>query len=231
MKQQRGFTIIELLVALAIFSAILAVTLTAFDQGVNTWKRSLKGMSQQQYMLKRERWFYPLFEQAISAEYIYSGGTIGSYFQGSATEMQFNSAAPILTGPGRPALVALRITKEDTGYKLEYRQKFNADIQRGVNWADENWFALFEKMKSIRFEYLAGAHLPFDGNMASVAPHLKEYYRESPAWQANFSAKMEESLPLRVGIRLIDSNDKSWMFEFPVTHFSDALSPMFGRGA
>ncbi|WP_169753897.1 PulJ/GspJ family protein [Photobacterium aquae] len=230
MKRQQGFTIIELLVALTIFSSVLAITLTAFDQGVNTWKRSLRGMSQQQYVLKREAWFYPLFEQAISAQYVYPGGSLGAYFEGSPSEMQFISASPVLTGPGRTAAIQLRVKANGSGFNLEYRQKFNADIQRGINWGDEQWFVLLEGMKTIRFSYYAGQHLPFNGDVRSVELRYQQYYRDAPEWITHFTAKLEESLPNRVGIQFETANSQTWQWEFPVIYHSDALSPMFGRG-
>ncbi len=228
-KTNSGFTIIEMLVALVIFSALLSVTLVGFQQGINSWKRSLKGLSEQQYLLKREQWFYPLFEQAIAAEYIYPEGVLGVYFEGNTEQMQFVSGSPILTGPGRNAGIEMRVHKEGNTEQLQYRQKFNADIQRGFNWDREKWYTLVKDMKQIQFEYLAGVHLPSWGMISGLAPEQQQYYRDSPAWISTFKGKEEESLPHQVAIIFTTEKNKHIRWEFSVTYNSDALAPMFGN--
>ena len=217
-----------MLVALAIFSSLLTVTLMAFDQGLNSWTRSLKGLSTKQQLLKREQWLTPFFEQANAAQYVYPNGKLGYYFAATQDQLQFVSASPILTGPGRNAAVQLQIIQQGDQYQLQYRQKFSADIQRGIYWSDEAWYTLVDKMKTIKFLYLAGIHLPSFGTVTEVSPSLRGYYRDTPAWVNTFDGFYEESLPHRVAIIITDHNDQTMRWEFMVTYNNEALAPMFG---
>ncbi|MBY5947377.1 type II secretion system protein J [Photobacterium rosenbergii] len=227
MRKQQGFTLIELLVALVVFSSIVSITMLAFDQGVNTWQRSINRVSSKGEMLKRESWLYPVYEQSISAYYIYPNGEIGPYFKGRKNVMEFNTASPVLTGPGRNAVVQFKVEEANDEAKLLYRQRFNADIQRGIRWGNQDWHVLLDGVKEIQFRYLAGPHLPVFDSIESIPPQLRKYYREKPEWLDEFEAYYEESLPHRVAflIKNNDGTDVNW--EFPVTYASDALSPMF----
>ncbi|MBC7002113.1 prepilin-type N-terminal cleavage/methylation domain-containing protein [Photobacterium sp. BZF1] len=229
MKHQQGFTLIELLVALVVFSSIVSLTMLSFDQGVRNWQRSINRVSTQGDLFKREAWLYPVFEQAIAAEYIYPTGQSGTYFEATSDSMQFVSSAPILTGPGRNAAVNFKVERQNGKAKLMYRQRFNADIQRGIRWGDEEWFVLVEGMKTIQLRFLAGEHMPIVGGLDSIHPDLRRHYRTSPAWLDDFSGFYEESLPQRIAISMQTVNDEKVEWEFPVTYLSGAFSPMFGR--
>ena len=225
-KSNKGFTLIELLVALAIFSSILALALTAFNQGVVSWERALRVIDKEKYLLRRESWFYPLFEQSIAAEYVYPDGKRGNYFDATAREMQFLSSVPILTGPGRVAAVNLQIFNDNNGVALRYRQKFSSDIQRGIRWSDEQWFTLVSGMENIEFVYLAGIHKPALGSVRHMVDAMKQYYRDKPEWLDHFSGRWEESLPHRVAIIMKDKSGKKTEWDFPVTYVNSALSPL-----
>lgn len=159
MKSSRfssGFTLIEMMVALSIFSLLLAVLLGGYSQGLSIWQRAADKSSVWQSYQHRALWITRLVQQIVIADYRVSGSTYTDMFRGNATGFVAMSSAPILAAPGRPVPVEFKLFENlDLGYvQLLYRQadKYN-DPERGMGLESQPWILLIDKINDASFSY------------------------------------------------------------------------------
>lgn len=159
MKQMRslsGFTLIEMMVALSIFSLLLAVLLGGYSQGLSIWERAANKSSIWQSYQHRALWMSRLVEQVVIADYRMAGSVYSDMFRGDATGFVAMSAAPILAAPGRPVPIEFKLFENlDLGYvQLLYRQagKHN-DPERGMDLQGQPWTLLIDKINHASFSY------------------------------------------------------------------------------
>ncbi|MDO6527420.1 prepilin-type N-terminal cleavage/methylation domain-containing protein [Motilimonas sp. 1_MG-2023] len=230
MKQHKGFTLIEMLVALSIFSAVMGLALLAFEQGRLNWTRSLHSGESESRVLYREQWLRLAFEQSVAARFRSGSSQSSPFFYGDNENMRFLSSAPIFQGPGKVAAIELQIKRVDEQWQLRYREKLGADPQRGLYMAEVDWFPLLTNLKSIEFSYEGDIHAPFNDSISSIPQGKQAYYRDQPAWLSKFESEYEESIPRRVKIRFIDQNSQIFEWVFTLNHHSNVLEPAYTPG-
>jgi prepilin-type N-terminal cleavage/methylation domain-containing protein len=159
MKARRpasGFTLIEMMVALTIFSLLLAVLLGGYSQGLSIWQRASDKSSVWQSYQNRALWMSRLVQQIVIADYRIAGSRYTDVFQGNALGFVAMSSAPILAGPGRPVPVEFKLFENlDLGYvQLLYRQadKHN-DPERGMGLDGKPWVVLIDNINDASFSY------------------------------------------------------------------------------
>ncbi|RJG42728.1 PulJ/GspJ family protein [Motilimonas pumila] len=226
--RQKGFTLIEMLVALSIFSSVMGLALYAYEQGRSTWARSLARGADELRLIQREQWLRLTFEQSVAAPFR-DTRTFSSfpYFYGNSRQVSFLSAAPIFQGPGKVAVVELKAEQRDKRWTLYYREQLGADPQRGIYLSDVDWFPLLTDLNSVEFVYEADIHMPFSGSLGDLEQNKRRYYRDRPDWINYFESNFEEGIPRRVMIRFVNKEGLLFEWFFSLARYSDVLEPVY----
>jgi prepilin-type N-terminal cleavage/methylation domain-containing protein len=218
MIRQKGFTLIEMLVAMAIFTSLISVLMLGFQQGLLLWDKT----QQQSHRWLKSEFRYGLlstvFSQAILADNQYKKGLYASYFIGTSTNIKLISAAPIMDANGRVRPIEIKAVKENKRWKLLYREGARySDIDRAISWSN-NWVELLTELEEITFSYLAPAFpIPAELKMRWLNKEEKLRYREKPTWVAGYDSKKLWLYPLQISIDFTDGKGvaQQWLFTPP----------------
>ncbi len=219
MIQDKGFTLIEMLVAMAIFTALISVLMAGFQQGLLLWDKSQK---QSQYWLKSEFRYGlldSLFSQAIISDNRYKNGEYASYFDGSPYQVTLISSAPIMDVNGRVRTIELQATQsQQQQWSLRYREgERHSDLGRGLRW-NKKWVELLSNLKKLTFSYLAPPlPLPAKLDPRWLSDAEKLHYRDTATWVATYNSQKRWLYPLQVAIDFTDQKDVAhqWLFTPP----------------
>lgn len=218
MRQEKGFTLIEMLVAMAIFTALISVLMLGFQQGLLLWDKSQK---QSQHWLHNEFRYSlldTLFSQAIIADNQYDKGLFASYFNGTSHNIKLISAAPIMDVNGRVRTIELQATHNQQQWSLRYRESTRySDLDRGINWGND-WIELLTQLKEITFSYLAPAFpLPPELDPRWLTKEEKLHYRDTPTWMPTYDSQKRWFYPVQIAIDFTDNRDitHQWLFTPP----------------
>lgn len=157
-NNERGFTLIEMLVAISIFSLLLAVLLGGYSQGLSVWHRAADKLSVWQGFQYRSLWISRLTEQLVASEYQASLGLDWPYFSGNIDGFIAITSAPILSPAGRPVLVEFQIKRNASNgqEQLLYREGLKGDDpERESSLAERPWLVLLDDISTAGFLYYA----------------------------------------------------------------------------
>ncbi|MEQ1527910.1 MAG: type II secretion system protein [Methylococcales bacterium] len=218
--KKAGFTLVEMMVSLAILSLLITVLLSGFYRGLAVWEQGEKKEQIWQTLLTRQQWLRNLFAQALLANYSQSQENVYvPYFEGSSVQMQFISAAPLLENPGQVKPVQLKFElEEDTkNYTLFYQEgDVHSDPDRDLKWTGA-WVPLLRHLKAGTFSYEAFAFpVPQDIDISLLGRYAKQRYRDHTEWLSSYDTGQLWIFPRRVKIKFIDVQDHSheWQFIF-----------------
>jgi general secretion pathway protein J len=183
-----GFTLLELMLSLAIMGLVLLIIFGALRIGTRAWEKGEKDVTVHQ----RQRAVLDLLSRQIASACIYEikVGDDAFYFRGSEGTMEFVSRSPIVPG-ARTGVVfvkymilegdgegrkQLKLYEKDAGFLKE------EDVQ---SQRDEDLFTLISGIQDLQFEYLKGGE---DNSETD--------------WQASWDPSEEKGLPLAVKIVL-----------------------------
>jgi len=216
---QKGFTLIEMLIAMAIFSALIAVLMMGFRQGLILWDKSQHQSKEWLDYEFRYRLLDTLFSQAVISDDEYAKGMFAPYFKGNKTSVRLMSAAPIMDMPGRVRPIALKaIQQDDQTWTLRYREGYRySDPGRGLRWKDE-WVDLLNQLKSIQFLFEAPAFpLPQELRGEFLSQGEKLIYRDVAEWKVQYDTYQSWKYPTQIKLNFVDINDipHQWLFVPP----------------
>ena len=157
MKSSRGFTLIEMMVALSVFAMLLSVLLGGYSQALLFWERSNSQSSEWLSIQNRHDLMRRLFGDALLADYRGSGGRTYPYFVADADSIEFLSRSPVLDHPGRlrPVRILMQ-SREDGLVDLHYQEGGRSqDPGRGIEWDETRLVPFMQAVSSPRFRYLA----------------------------------------------------------------------------
>jgi len=226
MKSVKGFTLIEMLVAMAIFTALISVLMLGFQQGLLLWDKSQK---QSQYWLKNEFRYSllsTLFSQAVIADDQYKKGLFASYFKGTEKSIKLLSAAPIMDINGRVRPVEIQaLQNAQKEWTLRYREGArHSDRDRGITWNAE-WIELLTELQGINISYLAPAFpIPEQLEYRWLTKSEKLRYREKETWLSDYNSEQRWFYPVQIAIDFIDKKNIKHQWLFTPPNKSDAWS-------
>lgn len=152
----RGFTLIEMMVALAIFSLLISVLLGGYSQGLSLWQRALDKSSVWQSYQYRSLWISRLTQQMVVSDYRMASGATSDFFQGDQLGFVAISSSPITSAGGRPLPVEFKLYENiELGHvQLLYREASKAnDPERGLGLQNKPWLVLLDGINNAQFSY------------------------------------------------------------------------------
>lgn len=154
-KKIQGFTLIEVLISLSIFAALLSVLLLGFRQGLMGWEKASRQKGYAQSLLVRHNWLEKMFSETIIVDYKRHEEFFVPYFKGTEKKMSWITSSPLLDVPGHIRPVSLKWKKTSEGYSLYYRQAdLHNDPGRIMNWS-QPWVELIKSLEKGVFSYEA----------------------------------------------------------------------------
>ncbi len=219
MKRAPGFTLVEMLIALAIFSLLVATLMMGFRQGVLLWEKS----GRQQALWLRMEFAYRLLDSAMSqanrADQIVAEGKFAPWFKGERHRLKMVTAAPLLDVPGHTRPIELEIQRvHDTQWQLRYREGERYDNSgAAIRWPQQ-WAVLLDALQSADFSYEAPANpIPPHIRTAYLTPKTRARYRNRAQWLPRFDSATLMQYPEQMALHFIDGAGKEhrWLFTFP----------------
>ncbi|EKA7352861.1 prepilin-type N-terminal cleavage/methylation domain-containing protein [Vibrio vulnificus] len=212
-RQSKGFTLIEVLVVLVVFSSVVSLVLIGLEQGRNQWNRAMKSTDKSYHMFQRKQWLQQLFTQANSATFQISYGTEAPHFLGTANDVSFISNAPIISGPGTYASVNLTLESQGNGMsQLVFRQWPYSDPYLSIpqEATESNTLVLLKDIQSLEWEYYLA---PRD----EATPWEIKYntFRRRPEglWSQEYDARFEQEVPQTLKLHFTQ-NGKEYVWQF-----------------
>jgi len=224
-QYQKGFTLIEMLIAMAIFVALISVLMMGFRQGLLMWEKGKQQASVWQGYEFRYRLLDMLLSQAVVSDS--QSKTLGlflPYFHGTQTSMHLLSAAPVMDAPGRVRPVAIRAIQSADGlWALDYREGDRySDVGRGLRW-NAAWVTLLSRLKSVSFSFEAPANpIPPELDIRFMTHDERMLYREHPEWMSQYDISKIWKYPQSISIDFVDGGDIAHHWLFMPARWSDA---------
>ncbi|MDO3385244.1 prepilin-type N-terminal cleavage/methylation domain-containing protein [Gilvimarinus sp. SDUM040013] len=154
MNSHKGFTLIEMVVALTILSLVVMATLTGMRTLALT-QTKLEHRADNNAELRAVNGFIRrLLMQAKPVPMFMFGRSEGHYFYGEANELIFASPMPI---PGQQGgLFAMRISRDQDKLWLQLREGINFVI-----WGEEEAYLLADKVEDFTVSYRKDRYSPW----------------------------------------------------------------------
>jgi len=179
-----GFTLLELMLSLAILGIVLLIIFGALRIGTRAWEKGEKDIAVHQ----RQRAVLGLLSREIASACIYEIklGEDGFYFKGSESTMEFVSRGPIVPGALTGVVFAkYKVQEGDAQGKKELGlyEKDAGFLKEEDLENNDDFLTLISGLEALRFEYLKEGD---DG--------------AEPQWQAVWDPSEKKGLPLAVKI-------------------------------
>ena len=185
---KRGFTLLELMLSLAIMGVVLLIIFGALRIGTRAWEKGEKDVAVHQ----RQRAVLGLLSRQIASACIYEVkmGDDSFYFKGFEETMEFVSRSPIVPGALTGVVFVKYVIQEGDGDGKKQLKLYEKDAgflkeEDLESQEEEDLFTLISGIQDLQFEYLKGGE-----------------DKSETDWQASWDPSEEKGLPLAVKIVL-----------------------------
>ncbi|SIN79534.1 type II secretion system protein J [Salinivibrio sp. ES.052] len=154
-----GFTLIEVLIALAVFSSVISLVMFGLDQGRLQWSKSTERANTYQELQLRKQWLSQLFNQANASMFKQGYGSETAFFYGDQKRVKFLSNAPIIDGPGSYATVELTVEEKDNQKALLFQQWAYTDpyLTQTAEAQSSQSLVLLDNISDVQWQYYLSA--------------------------------------------------------------------------
>jgi len=192
---KRGFTLLELMLSLAIMGVVLLIIFGALRVGTRAWEKGEKDVAVHQ----RQRAVLGLLSRQIASACIYEikmGDDDTFNFKGSEGTMEFVSRSPIVPGALTGVVFVKYMIQADDGDGKKQLKLYEKDAgflkeEDVESQRNEDLFTLISGIQDLQFEYLKGND---DGGETD--------------WQTSWDPSEKTGLPLAVKI-ILKQNEKT----------------------
>jgi len=215
----KGFTLIEMLVAMAIFATLIVVLMMGYRQGLMMWDKGQQMSRAWLDMEFRYRLLDTLFAQAVVSNDEFSVRQVAPYFIGDSLSLKLLSAAPIMDNVGRVRPVQLQLLKRKNGLmSLRYQEGLlYSDQRRGIRWSKQ-WVVLLDGLSKAFFAYEAPENpMPDELSYMNLNKEELSMYRNQAEWLNSYQCHDMLLYPRRVSFQFTDANNEKhkWIFRSP----------------
>ncbi|WP_010445199.1 prepilin-type N-terminal cleavage/methylation domain-containing protein [Vibrio rotiferianus] len=219
-KYSEGFTLIEVLVSLVVFSSVVAVVVMGLEQGQKQWLRSLSKNQEMHQLYLRSQWINQAISQANSAPFIVEYGFSTPYFLGTSNQVDFLTNAPVLSGPGTYAAARFSIEETAEGLSLTFTQWANKDPYYGIPTLESQGksISLLENIQDAKWEYYLDARTeatPMEIKYNAFSP------RHEGRWASQYDSRYEQKIPSKIRFTF-QKEGKRYDWYFNLTPFTSA---------
>jgi prepilin-type N-terminal cleavage/methylation domain-containing protein len=223
--RERGFTLIEMLVALSIFASLMSVLMLGFSQGLSMWARGDDHAAIWQSWEHRYGMLSRLFAQTQVADYALEKYAYSPHFKGTSRRLEFITRAPLFDSVGAVRVVELSIEQQaNNKYTLRYRQASSrSDPARGIEWDDSGSVGLLKNLRRARFRYEAPVFpLPSELDPQLMSSEERRRYRSRSEWLQRFDGGWMWRTPQRVELEFADEDGTQQQWTFVLASATDA---------
>jgi len=218
--RESGFTLIEMLIAMAIFSALIAVLMLGYQQGLMLWQKS---QQQSRVWLDYEfryRLLDNMMTQAVVATDVYAKGVISAYFKGSKYSFRMLTRAPLMDASTYVREVNVAFKQGVDGYwQLFYRESPRYSEPARGSHREGSWTLLLAGLSKVGFQFEAEINpMPADLQGLRLAASEQAVYRNAAEWLSDFDAYKLSIYPQRIRMYFTDTQGEphEWLFVMPV---------------
>jgi len=178
MRKSRGFTVIELLIAMVIFSMITSLVFYSLTQAISLWERAEKEIKKLDKIIFFNHWFRDLFHSTENLALVYGDKNI-PIFLGEQGKVVFVSSNPLM----RKVISIVKIELKNGGiyYSEEniYKNEISLKNLSALSFEDE-----FEMLSPVE-----------EGTIFYLRP-----MKEEMVWDEEFHSDQMFTLPRSVKI-------------------------------
>lgn len=219
-KRERGFTLVEMIIALTIFSLMMTLLMAGFSQGLDLWKRGSEKTSRWQSIEYRHGLLTQLFREVRIVDYRGKQGVSYPHFFAKDNSLEFITRSPVLDLSGRTRPVRFILERSNEGAdKIVYQEAGrHDDLGRGISWDNNRRVVFLEKISGLNFRYLAPAFpLPQELTIGTLTRNEELRYRENPEWLNWYDTSILWKTPLAIEFQFVDDQNvkQSWLFQLP----------------
>ncbi len=222
-----GFTLVEMLVSLSIFSMLVAVLMAGFSQSLSLWERASSKSTTWLVIENRYELLRQLFIQSRLADYRGTPGITYPHFIGGKNQVEFTTGAPILDLNGRIRPVRISVERGENGestFFYEEADRYN-DQGRGIDWDKDRRVLFVANLYDPAFRYMAPAFpLPTEFYIAELTRDEQLRYRDAPEWLDWYDTSILLKAPLLIELKFTDEDGDAHLWSFRVPTEMDAWS-------
>lgn len=212
-NSEHGFTLVEMLVVLAIFSTVVSLVMFGFEQGRSQWQRALNENNNIIRYHKQFSWLSSAFNQSVASNFSVGFSDSAPYFKGDSKKVSFLSESPILGGPGTYAWVEINQKLNDGGgLMLVYQETPNSDPYYGLYETNQTEaLTLFTDVEEYHWRYYVD-ELAYNANGGRV--------RVGRHWVESIDSYNEAQMPVMAKLTVKLKNGQEYVWPFKVTQYT-----------